>query len=212
MTIRLVITDDHPVVLAGIRHLVEQEPDMEVVACCPDARSALDAIHERAPDVLVFDWRMPDWDGMEILRSLSHASPGVRAIILTAEISEVELAGAISLGAQGMIEKGSATDLLIQCIRVVHAGKPWLPGRLAPTPRTATRLSSPFRQGGSSRLTQLELRIVRLVTQGMRNKEVAGRLGTTEGTIKAQLHRIYGRLGLTGRVDLANFARENGLL
>jgi DNA-binding NarL/FixJ family response regulator len=208
VTIRLIVADDHPVVLEGIARLIEREPDLELLARCTDGDTVLEALQEHPSDILVLDLDMPRLSGMEVLRQAAEGGFNIRVVLLTADIGEQELLEAVRLGVRGVMLKEMAPDLLARCIRTVHAGGQWLERHL--TGWTLERLLLPegARQRATWVLTLREIELARLVSQGLRNKEIAFRLGITEGTVKTHLHRIYDKLGMAGRVELANYARR----
>jgi RNA polymerase sigma factor (sigma-70 family) len=211
MTIRLVLADDHPLVLDGLLRLFEGEPDVTVVARCGDGEAALRAAREHRPDILVLDLRMPRLDGMGLLRRLAREGLGVRIVLLTAELGEDELLEAVRLGARGVVLKEMAPDLLVRCVRTVHAGGRWLEKEVAG--RALERLVA--REATRPKLEELtprEVELVRLANAGLRNKEIAARLGLTEGTVKVHLHRVYEKLGVASRVELLNRAREHSII
>jgi DNA-binding NarL/FixJ family response regulator len=208
MPIRLIVADDHPVVLEGIARLIEREPDLELLARCEDGDAVLGAAREHAPDILVLDLNMPRLGGMDVLRQAAQEGISLRVVLLTADIGEEELLEAVRLGVRGVLLKEMAPDLLARCIRTVHAGGQWLERHL--TGWTLDRLLSPegTRPQSNWVLTLREIELARLVSQGLRNKEIAFKLGITEGTVKTHLHRIYDKLGMATRVELANYARR----
>lgn len=208
MTIHLVLVDDHPVVLEGIARLIEHEPDLAVVARCTDGVAALEAVRAHRPDILVLDLNMPRMNGMAVLRQAAQEGLDLKVVLLTADISEEDLVEAVRLGVRGVMLKETAPDLLVRCIRTVHGGGQWLEHQL--TGWTLERLLAreASRQQAAKVLTTREVELVRHVSQGLRNKEVAARLGITEGTVKIHLHRIYEKLGMNSRVELANYARR----
>ncbi len=208
MTIRLIVADDHPVVLEGIARLIEREPDLELLARCEGGEATLAAVRAHSPDILVLDLNMPRLGGMEVLRRAAQEELNLRVVLLTADIDEDELLEAVRLGVRGVMLKEMAPDLLARCIRTVHAGGQWLERHL--TGWTLERLLSPegSRQQATWVLTSREIELARHVSRGLRNKEIALQLGITEGTVKTHLHRIYDKLGMAGRVELANYARR----
>jgi DNA-binding NarL/FixJ family response regulator len=211
MTIRLVLADDHPLVLDGLLRLFEPEPDMRVVARCGDGEAALRAVREHRPDILVLDLRMPRLDGMGLLRCLAREGLGGPTVLLTAGLGEDELVEAIRLGVRGVVLKEMAPDLLVRCVRTVHAGGQWLEREA--TGRALERLiAREIARPQLEHLTPREVELVCLANDGLRNKEIAARLGLTEGTVKVHLHRIYEKLGVASRVELLNCAREHGLI
>src|SRR6185436_10968854 len=128
-SIRVVLADDHRVVLEGLEQLLRSEPDIEVVASCIDGREALEAVHRFTPDVLVLDLRMPRLDGLGVLRALALEATPPAVVVLTAGLDEQEVVEAIHLGARGVVLKEMASRLLLQCLRKVHAGEQWLENR-----------------------------------------------------------------------------------
>ena len=208
MTIRLVLADDHPLLLDALARRVGQEPDMEVVARCGDGEAALRAAREHRPDVLILDLRMPRLGGMEVLRRVAGEAPGVRVVVLAGELDEEGLLEAVRLGARGVVLKETAPDALVRCVRAVHAGGQWLDNRVAGRALERLLARETARQQVAGVLTPREAELVELVGRGLRNKEIAARLGIGEGTVKVHLHRIYDKLGVTSRVGLANHARD----
>jgi DNA-binding NarL/FixJ family response regulator len=208
--IRLVLADDHPIVLEGLSRLFEREPDIAVVARCGDGEAALAAVREHRPDLLLTDVRMPRLDGMGLLRQVASEGLGVPVVLLAGDLAEDDLLEAVQLGVRGVVLKEMAPDLLVRCVRTVHAGGQWLESQL--TGRALTRLLAreSARQKLSKLLTPREIELTKQVSQGLRNKEIAARLGITEGTVKIHLHRIYEKLNVTSRVELVNYVRREG--
>ncbi|HWL67667.1 MAG TPA: response regulator transcription factor [Geminicoccus sp.] len=208
MTTRIVVADDHPVVLQGVNWLLEREGDLEVVARCQSGEAALAAVREHRPDLLVLDLNMPGLSGMDVLRGIAEERLALRVVLLTADLRDDDLFEAVRLGVRGVILKDMAPELLVRCIRAVHAGGQWLEQHL--TGWTLDRLLAreSAKQQATKALTQREIELVRLVAEGLRNKEIAFRLGITEGTVKIHLHRIYDKLQVTSRIELANYIRR----
>jgi len=208
--IRIVLADDHPVVRRGLVQFFADVDDFDVVAECGDGESALEAVRRHAPDVLIVDLRMPGASGMEVLRRLRNEASAPAVILLAGNISDDEVVDAMRLGAKGVVLKEMAPTLLVQCIRKVAAGGIWL------EKEAIGRALGKLLQAGDGRaraaLTPREIEIVRMVAQGIGNREVGERLFISEGTVKTHLHTIYEKLGVKGRMQLATYARENGLL
>jgi two-component system nitrate/nitrite response regulator NarL len=121
MPIRLVLADDHPLILDGLENLFHLEKDFQVVARCTDGLETLQAVRRHRPDVLILDIRMPGKDGLEIVRELRKEKLPARVVLLTAALEEEEFLEAVRLGVQGLVLKEMAPKLLVQCIRRVHA-------------------------------------------------------------------------------------------
>jgi len=210
--IRLVLADDHPIVLQGLQQLFERHHDFQVVASCPDGTTALAAVLEHQPDVLVMDLRMPGKNGLDVLRVLSSGRSSCRTILLTAIVRDDEVMEAVKLGVRGIVLKESSPEVLVDCVRRVYRGEQWLERE------TVTRaLQRVLNRDGVERdagesLTPREIEIVRMVAQGMRNKVIAERLSISEGTVKVHLHNVYEKLGVDGRLELVLSAQQKGLI
>lgn len=211
-SIRLLIADDHPIVLAGLRGLFEDTPGFEVIASCRDGLSAVESIAQHTPDVAILDLRMPGLTGVEVLRELKKRGISTRAVILAATIDELDAVEAMRLGARGLILKEMAPTQLLSCVRKVYAGEQWIEKNAVG--RAIERLIAQTETTTSLRalLTDREMTIMKLVAEGMSGKEVATKLGITYGTVKSHLHSIYGKLGVKGRVGLMNYARQRRLV
>ena len=209
--IRIVLADDHVIVLDGLEQLFRLEPEFEVVARSTTAEAAVKAVQEHRPDVLVLDLVMPGHDGMWVLRELSELNLPTRTVLLTAHVEENRLVEAIRLGVWGVVLKEMAPRMLMECVRKVFAGEKWLEQQSVT--RAIERMQK--RESEIDRLTRLltprELEIVRLASEGLRNKEIGERLSITEGTVKIHLHNIYEKLGVTGRSQLILYATKHGL-
>jgi DNA-binding NarL/FixJ family response regulator len=210
--IRVVLADDHPIVLDGLEQLFRVEPGITVVARCRNADEALRAMRREVPDVLVLDLLMPGGGGLELLRAMGDRDRRTRVILLTAVIDDDQLLEAIRLGAQGVVLKDMAPQLLVEAIREVHAGGQWLEQGLGG--RALRRLLSREKRASETArlLSSRERDIVRLVAAGLRNRAIADRLSISEGTVKVHMHNIYEKLDVNGRIELTNYARDNGLL
>lgn len=210
--IRLVLADDHPIVLDGLEQLFGTEPDIEVVARATSADAALRALEEFKPDVLVLDLAMPGHDGLWVMAQAAARRLPARIVLLTAHVDEQQLLEAVRLDVAGVVLKEMAPRLLVECVRKVHAGEKWLEKHLVA--RAMERMAK--RDTELKRLTELltprELEIVRLAAEGLRNREIAERLSITEGTVKIHLHNIYEKLGVTGRSQLILHATREGLV
>jgi DNA-binding NarL/FixJ family response regulator len=212
MPIRLVLADDHPLVLDGLENLFRTEEDFQVIARCINGVETVQAVREHLPDILVLDIRMPVKDGLEVVRELQKEKLPTRVVLLTAVLEERELLEAIRLGVQGIVLKEMAPQMLLRCIRKVHAGEQWIELRSA-----AQALEKILRREAGTRevaakLTPQEMTIVRLVAGGLRNKEIADKLHISEGTVKVHLHNIFEKLEVDSRLALLRYAQEKGLV
>jgi DNA-binding NarL/FixJ family response regulator len=212
MPIRLVLADDHRLVLNGLELFLRQEPDFEVLACCHDGIEALQVVRELCPDILILDICMPSKDGLAVLREIHEAEIPTRVVLLTAALDEDSLLEAMRLGVGGVVLKEMTMPLLIQCIRKVYGGDQWLERR-----SVGRAIEKMLRREAGTRevakiLTPREIEIIRLVASGLRNKEIADRLAISEGTVKIHLHRSYEKLNVDSRVALLRYAQVKGLV
>jgi two-component system, NarL family, nitrate/nitrite response regulator NarL len=198
---RIVIVDDHPITLAGINFLLAA--DFTVLARCADAHEALRCVRIYEPDVLIIDQDMPAMDGVDVLKQL-RAAGDQTPVVLLATANNAKLMEALAVKVEGIVFKQSDPKHLIRCVRDVHAGRRWLDAKL----NEAAALAS----GGDAldSLTQRQIEVARAAVSGLSNKELAQKLGVSEGTIKNHLHAIYERLRLEGRLALLLYLNEKG--
>jgi DNA-binding NarL/FixJ family response regulator len=208
--VRLILVDDHPIVLQGLQQLLQRQPDFTVAAACPTTDEAFAAIERDAPDVLVLDLRMPGTTGLEFMRRLADNGLSCRTVLLTAAIEDAEVIEAVRLGVCGLVMKDSTPDTLIDCVRTVHAGGQCMDqGVVNKAFKSALDRETAVRDAA---LTPREIELVRMVAEGLRNKAIAARLSISEGTVKVHLHNIYQKLGVDGRLELTLVAQQKGLL
>jgi DNA-binding NarL/FixJ family response regulator len=189
--ISLVLLDDHPIVLRGLSDLFSGEPGFEVLAACASAADAIRAVREFSPNVLVLDLRLPDADGLAVIRTLRSEHVATRMIILSAFIDDNTVIEALRLGAAGIVVKDSPPADLVECVRRVHAGQVWFDSQVMAGSLARTAQSGEAWKAVRATLTAREIEIIRMVSQGLRNKAVADRLGVSEGTVKVHIHNVY---------------------
>jgi len=214
MSIRLVVADDHPLILDALQHLFRLEEDFQLLACCRNGTETLQAVKDCQPDVLILDIRMPGQDGLAVLRAMRQEHSPTRVVLLTAGLEEHEMLEAIQLGEQGGVLKEMASHLLVQCVRTVYAGGHWVE-RHAGSRARETILRH---QDGTRAVTGLvtsrerERELVCLVAKGLRNKSIANTLSISEGTVKIHLHNIFKKLSIDSRLGMTLYARDKGLV
>ena len=204
--IRIIIADDHAIFRDGLRRLLATQPDFDVVGEASDGKEAITLSQQLKPDVLLLDLAMPRVPGMEVLRELSREETPMRTLLLTAAIQPFAVTTALQLGARGIVLKASPPEMLLKSIRSVHEGQFWV---------GSEPVSSWARTGqGSSNaygLTSREIEIISAIKQGSSNREIAGQLAISEETVKRHLSNIYGKLGVSSRLELAVLASEQHL-
>jgi DNA-binding NarL/FixJ family response regulator len=211
-SIRVILADDHAIVLSGLKTLFQSDPDFSVVECCRNGDQALLAVRTREADVLVLDMRMPGLTGLDVLRKLSESKTPCRTVLLAATIGDNEVIEAVRLGAQGLVLKESPPETLLECVRKVNLDQEWFDQEtLSRAFGKAVRREAATRETARI-LTPRELEIVNMVAQGLRNKAIAERLSITEGTVKIHLHNIYEKVKVHGRLELVLWAQARGLV
>jgi DNA-binding NarL/FixJ family response regulator len=206
--IDVIIADDHPIVLAGLTQLIRQEAGMRVVATCVNGLEALEATRAQRPHILLLDLKMPKLDGLRVLRALAAERIVVGTIILTAEADETEVSAVRAAGARGIVLKELSPHHVTDSIRRAHSGAEWVEFLGRSGKNTAVRSDEDESLG----LTPRELELATLVTSGLRNRDVAIRLGISEGTAKLHLYNVYKKLDVANRVELVLRMRRAGLL
>lgn len=212
MPIRLVLSDDHPIVLEGLASLFRIEPDFQVLATCRDGDETLRALRLHRPDVVILDLHMPGKDGFAVLREMQQEGLPTRAVILTASLNEDEVIEAVRSGARGIVLKEMAPRMLVQCAHKVYGGEEWIERRSFGRALEKLMKREAATHEINALLTPRELEIVRMMAGGLRNKNIADRLAIAEGTVKIHLHNIYDKLHVNGRLALMTYAREKGLV
>ncbi len=211
MNIRLVLADDHRIILEGLEQLFQREKGFEVIGTATNGQDALKAVREKRPDVLVLDIRMPQGDGLWVLRQVHIEKLPTRVVLLTATLDEDEVLDAMQSGISGLVLKEAAAVNLVDTVRRVQRGERVLEPTLVS--RALDRLSQ--REEAKKIvevLSRRETEIVKMVAAGLRNKEIAMKLSIGEGTVKTHLHTIYEKLGVHGRVELTMYALERGII
>src|SRR5438046_7286170 len=204
--IRIVIADDHAIFRDGLRRLLATQEDFRIIGEASDGKEAIELAKELRPDVLLLDLAMPRVPGMEVLRELAHQQAAVRTILLTAAIQPFAVTSALQLGARGIVLKASPPEMLLSSIRAVHEAQYWVGSEpVAVWARTGQASTSGF--GLPSR----EIDLISGITEGSSNREIASKLAISEETVKRHLSNIYGKLGVSSRLELAVLASEQHL-
>lgn len=210
---RILVAEHHAIVRAGMKHLLETQADMYVVAEAEDGNAAVKLTIQTAPDVLLMDVSMPEKSGIEVLKDLAQLSIETRPILLTASIHRNLVPEAVQLGARGIILKATPVQLLFKCIRSVMEGEYWighdgvadLAGALRQFMRES-QLPQPQRPFG---LTAREFEIVQAILDGDSNRDVAAKLNISHQTVKNHMTAIFDKVGVSSRLELALLASRH---
>jgi NarL family two-component system response regulator LiaR len=208
--IRILIADDHAIVRKGIRALLAAKRDLQVVGEAGNGSEAVSQAQALRPDVILMDLMMPGKDGIQATREICTALPATRVLVLTSFTADEQVFPAIQAGALGYLLKDTLPKQLVQAIHQVYRGEPSLDPTIAR--KVLSELSSPPPQPVTpTLLTGRELEILRLVAQGLANKEIAVQLTITEETVHTHIGRILAKLHLASRTQAALYALKEGI-
>ncbi len=210
--ISILVVDDHPVVREGLAAMLATQPDMRVIAEASTGGKAIASSKEHFPDVIVMDLQLPDMDGADAIEKIKADWPEARFLVLTSYDTDDRIIHAIRAGAQGYLLKGVPKDELFHAVRTIYQG-----GSLM-GPGVATKLLDKVHTLGeepqttSDRLSEREVAILRLVANGLRNKEIASELSISERTVKFHLNVIFQKLDASSRTEAVKVALQKGLI
>jgi two-component system NarL family response regulator len=204
MSVRVLIVDDFALMRDGIAAALAVEPEIEVVGLAADGVEALDLTRELAPDVIVLDLRMSERGGMETLELCAEHAPATKVLILTANENPSNLEAAMAAGASGFLTKEIGADGLREAVIAVHGGETVLAPALAARLAARGRSAPPREQ--QPELTARERRIVRLLSKGLTDKEIAAELFLGVRTVQYDLSSVRSKTGLSSRSELARWA------
>jgi DNA-binding NarL/FixJ family response regulator len=201
--IAILCADDHPLIRSGLHAVVNQEPDMRMVAEAANGEEAIELYRQHQPDVVLMDLRMPVMDGLTATTAILGEFPEARIIALTTYEGDDDIHRALSVGARGYLLKDTMRSELLGVIRTVHAG-----GRAIP-PAVAARLAE---YTPRVELTVREREVLHLMAKGFSNGDIARLLGRTESTMKVHVSNILAKLGVTDRTEAVTVALRRGIL
>jgi two-component system nitrate/nitrite response regulator NarP len=201
---RVLLADDHPMIASALEMLL-RGTDYQLVGRARTGKEALAQIEQVNPDLVLLDVNMPDGSGIDVLRKLRKAGEERPIVLLTAGLDDPQLIAADDLEPNGVVLKTSDPALLLECMDQVQQGKNWVDPEITDRTKAARQ-----RVSSLPALTPRERELVELVRQGLRNRDIAARLGVTEGTVKVYLHSIFDKVGVGSRTELA--IRASGLI
>lgn len=208
--IRLLIVDDHTIVRKGIKVLIATEKDMQVVGEAENGAEAVEKAASLKPDVILMDLVMPHMDGIEATRRITAQQAGARILVLTSFAADDKVFPAVKAGALGYLLKDSSPEQLLEAIRQVSRGEPSLEPAIAR--KVLQELSNPG-QGKPTvePLTPRELEVLRLISQGLSNKEIAAKIFVAEWTVRTHVSNVLSKLHLASRTQAALYALRSGI-
>jgi two-component system NarL family response regulator len=201
--IRVLCVDDHPIVRDGVSLIIDMQPDMQVVGVASTGEEALSLFSRHHPDITLMDLQLPGISGLEAIKSIRIEDPDARVIVLTMYEGDEDIYRALKAGASTYLLKNTLSDDLVRVVREVHGGKHPLSAEIAE--RLAARKTE-------ATLTQRETDVLKLLAQGMRNKEIGAHLGITEETTHGYIKSIFAKLKVQDRTAAVTVALRRGII
>ncbi len=205
-SIRLVVADDHAILLESLVALLRSQSDFAVAGAAVNGTQALELVRQHDPDVLVLDLFMPSGDGFEVLRTLDRAGNRVAAVVLTGSESQADYVQTVRLGARGLVLKSDGPQKLFSAIRSVAAGELAFSDEIAHRVLGAMASDAQPQAASLARLSERERQIAYHVARGMKNKDIAAELKISENTVKRHLQSVFSKTGARDRLELAVMA------
>ncbi|MCX6249976.1 MAG: response regulator transcription factor [Bacteroidetes bacterium] len=211
--IKVILVDDHPLVLEGLQVVLSGEPHIDVIDTATDAEELFIKLQKHQPDILILDISLPTLSGIEITQIISKQYPGIKVLILTAILEEEVVAASLAAGAKGYLPKNSPNDELITAIQKIHSGQDYLGEPIAE--RVIRDYLKKVKSGHGSNhsakpvLSDREIEIVRLIAEGLTYKEIGEQLFISARTVEAHKNNILLKLNLNTIADLIKYAIKN---
>lgn len=202
--IRVLLAEDHPVVREGLVAILRGARDLEVVAEACDGREAVEQFQKTRPDVCVLDLEMPRLSGLEAIREIRQLEKEARIVVLTTYAGDERIHAALEIGALAYVLKDATTEEVLEAIRTVARGELFI------TPAVAAELAKRVAAGGA--LSEREVEVLRLISRGKSNKEIATELFVAESTVKSHVAAIYEKLRVTDRTEAVVKAIQRGII
>jgi two-component system, NarL family, invasion response regulator UvrY len=206
--INVLIVDDHELVRMGIRHVLDNCPEINVIAESENGESALKQVKEHNPDVVLLDMKMPGMDGWEVTRRLKKVNPEINIIVLTAATTDPLPARLLQLGARGYLTKESAADDMLEAIRKVSRGERYLSAEIAQ--KIALESLNPTDESPLTCLSEREMQVMFMITRGLTINQIAEKLFLSPKTVGTYRYRMFEKLGIKNDVELTHLAMKHG--
>jgi DNA-binding NarL/FixJ family response regulator len=208
--IRVVLADDHPVVLAGMKALIDASPDIEVAGESNNGHAALQVLNAKAPDIAIIDISMPEMGGVTLANRIAQDHAATKVLVLTAQEDRAYVQQLLAAGARGYVLKRSAADELIRAIRTVHAGGVYIDPAIADKVLAQKNATEPAAAGIA--LSDREEAVLKLSAQGWTNREAAEKLGISVKTVETYKARAAEKLELRTRAEIVRYGKSRGWL
>ncbi|EDX82966.1 response regulator receiver domain protein [Synechococcus sp. PCC 7335] len=201
--IRVLLVDDHPILLDGLVMLLECEPDIAVIGQASDGEEAIALFQQHLPDVLLIDLRLPTISGIEVIASIRADYPQVRVVVLSTYDTEEEIYQAVQAGAKGYVIKGSTSDELLKAVRTVYQNQSYIP------PSVSEKL---VRRMGAPTLSTREQEVLQLIAEGKTNLQISAELTIAASTVRFHVGHILDKLGVSDRTQAIVQAVNQGIV
>lgn len=207
--IRVILADDHPVVRCGIKDLLERAIDIQVIGEASTGKETLTLVEETVPDVILLDMELPDMKGIEVARQLQQSGSSAKILVLSAHDDPLYIHKSMENGAMGYLVKEEAPQVIVAAVRGVARGEQGWVSR-----SVAAKIVSWMRgeEEGYVKFTHREMDVLRLVTEGKTNQNIAVQLGTSDKTVEKYMFNIFQKLGLKSRTEVAVYAVREGII
>ena len=202
-SIRVLLADDHAIVRNGVAQILNEQPDIDVVAEAGDGESAIVLYRQERPDVALLDLRMPKVEGTKVVEQIRRDFPEAVLVVLTTFDTDDDIDRALRAGAKGYLLKDVGPGDLVACVRAVHGGGTWV------SPTVASKLVARMTR---VQITPQEMRVLNQVAEGKSNREIGETLFISEATVKIHLSHLFEKLGASSRTDAVAKAVERGLI
>ena len=199
--IKIILAEDHALMRAGTLHILEKQPDFQVIGEAEDGQQAVDLIKKLRPDIAILDIRMPKLNGIEVVRQVKSLSPNTKTLILTAYDDDEYILALMEAGASGYLLKTAHEKDLVDSVRGVYSGEPVLDPTIAmKIARLWAQRGTPVHPQSAEQLSSRELEVLELAAKGLRNKAIAGKLGISIRTVEGHFNGIFSKLGVSSRL------------
>ena len=214
MTIKIALVDDHEIVRAGLRLLIQAQEDMQIVGEAENGPQAIELCRQVSPDVVVMDITMPGPSGLEVTRQIKQRHPNIHVLALTIHEGEQYFFEMLNAGASGYVPKRAAPTDLVAAIRAVYSGEVYLHPSVAKTLVNdyLQRVQMGWERASYDGLTEREQQVLKMIAEGLMNKEIAERLAISVRTVERHRENIMGKLNLHTRAELVRYAVDKGLI
>jgi len=212
VSVTIILVDDHPIVRQGLRHLLEDEPEFEVLGEAGDGVEALLLAGRLKPNILVVDMMMPGLNGLEVLRQVKHISPGTRTIVLSMQSADAYVIEALRHGAAGYVLKETGPSELVNAVREVIQGNQYLSAKLSERLQASGQKIMDIPSDTYETLTTREREILQMTAEGRTSKEIGDKLMISPRTVEIHRSNFMNKLGIKNQADLIRFAIKRGIL